>query len=47
MGRRLTGRIRLLRDLVLMVRSEGDCWSVKLGVGRCFGGLAAEMEHRL
>lgn len=48
MGRRLTGRIRLPRDLVLEVGFEvDDCWSEKRGIGRCFRGLAAEMEHRL
>ena len=44
MGRRLRGRIRLLRGLVLEVGAVGDCWC-----GRREGGewVAAEMERRL
>lgn len=49
MGRRLRGRIRLLRGQMLEVGVEGDdCWSEKVGIGRCSRGLVvAGMERRL
>ena len=47
MGRRLMGRIRLLRDLVLEVGIQVGYWLEKLGIGERLQGLAAEMEHRL
>ena len=44
MGRRLKGRTRLLRGLVLEVGVEGDCWYGRLGDREW---VAAEMERRL
>lgn len=46
MGRRLMGRIRLLRDLVLEVGFAVGYWTEKLGIGEGLHGLAAEMERR-
>lgn len=47
-GRRLKGRIRLLRGLGLEVELEvGYCWLVELGACNGFRGFAAEMGHML
>lgn len=47
MGRRLKGRIRLLRDLGVEVELEVGWWLERVGIGKWFRGVAAEMEHRL
>ena len=48
MGRRLMGRIRLLRGRGLEVVLEVDWyWLEKVGIGRWFQGFAAEMGHML
>lgn len=46
MGRRLMGRIRLLRDPVLEVGFVVGYWTEKLGIGEELHGLVAEMERR-
>ena len=46
MGRRLMGRIRLLRDGVLEVGFVVRYWTEKLGIGEGLHGLAVEMERK-
>ena len=47
MGRRLMGRIRLLRDLVLEARGEVGCWAGRSGVGGIWlEEVAAETGRR-
>ena len=45
MGRRLRGRIRLLRGLALEVGAQSDCWSQRFGAGEWVA--AGGMERRL
>ena len=47
MGRRLKGRIRLLRDRGFEVALEVGDGPEELGIGKSLQGLAAETGHRL
>ena len=47
MGHRQKGRIRLLRGLGFEVELEVGWWLERVGIGKWFRGVAAEMARRL